>query len=217
MVSGAGEVSYAFDCARMAASMANKPFPDCIADLNPVQLAEIGNSYMSRHGDLPVGQAWVVDKTPLNFQYIGFLARALPQARFIHCQREPMDNLFSIHRIPFDENQTYAHSQESLADYYLQYREMMAVWKALYPGRILDVSYEDTVTDLELQCRNMLNFLDLQFEPQLLEFYQASGLVKTPSASQVREPIYRDSVASWKRYEEQVQPVRRALTAGGVE
>lgn len=216
-VSGAGEVSYAFDCARMAASLVNKPFPDCVADLSADQLAEIGNYYMSRHRQLPVGQSWVVDKTPLNFQYIGFLAMALPQARFIHCRREPMDNLFSIHRIPFDENQTYAHSQESLADYYLQYLEMMDVWRQLFGQRILDVSYEDTVTDLEAQCRNILEFLGLNFEPQLLEFYQASGLVKTPSASQVREPIYRDAIASWKKYEEQLQPLRIALATGSAD
>jgi hypothetical protein len=139
------------------------------------------------------------------------LAKALPNAVFIHCHREPIDNCFSIHRIPFDEKQTYAHSLDSLGKYYLNYREMMAEWHRLYPGRVLDVSYEDTVTDFRAQCERMLNFLGLEFEPELLQFYRSNSLVKTPSASQVREPIYRDSVASWKKYEAFLSPLREAL------
>ncbi len=213
-VCGAGEVSYAHDCARMASSMIKKPFPQCVADLSGAQLAEIGAYYLSRHGSLTESGTWIVDKTPLNFQYIGFMARALPNALFIHCHREPIDNCFSIHRIPFDEKQTYAHSLESLGKYYLQYRKLMAAWHKLYPDRILDVSYEETVEDLRAQCERMLEFLGLEFEPQLLEFYQARGLVKTPSASQVREPIYKDSVASWKKYEPYMQPLKTILDAG---
>ncbi|KAA1189135.1 tetratricopeptide repeat protein [Pseudohalioglobus sediminis] len=210
-IMGAGEVSYAFDCARLASHLTNQPFPQCVAELTDAHLEEIGRYYRSRHREVDQGTAWIVDKTPLNFQYLGLMARALPEAKFIHCRREPVDNCFSIHRIPFDEKQTYAHGLESLADYYQQYRRMMDAWHALYPERILDVDYEATVADLRAQCERMLGFLELEFQPAMLEFHSGGGLVKTPSASQVREPIYRDAVAAWKRYEEFLQPLVAAL------
>ncbi len=211
-VSGAGEVSYAFDCARLASSMVKKEFPDCVAALDQQQIAEVGDYYRNRHAVYGDNTHIVIDKTPLNFQYIGLLAQAIPEALFIHCHRNPVDNCFAIHRIPFDERQTYAHSLESLGQYYSHYQHLMTQWKAIYGERILDVCYEDTVADVELQSRRMLEFVGVDFEAQVLEFYKSRGLVKTPSASQVREPIYKDSVQAWKKYEKHLGPLIEHLS-----
>ena len=187
--------------------MVDEKFPDNMKLLSAAQYAELGESYMDKHSDEHLKASYVVDKTPLNFQYIGLLALALPNARFIHCHRDPVANCFSIHRMPFDEKQTYAHSLESLGQYYTRYWQFMRDWHSLFPGRILDVRYEDTVADIEAQSRRLLGFLDLDFEESVLDFYKTKRIVKTPSASQVREPIYKDSISAWKKYESHLGPL----------
>ncbi len=210
-VAGAGELSYAYDMAHRVRDITGQAFPENVKLLTAEQLRGLGEYYLSRHQPKNLAAAHVVDKTPLNFQYIGLLGLALPGARFIHCYREPVQNCFSIHRLPFDKKQAYAHSQDSLGLYYNRYWRLMQSWKQMFPGRILDVRYEDTVEDIEAQSRRMLEFLDLSFEPGVLEFYKSRRLVKTPSASQVRQPIYQDALQSWRRYEKHLGPLINAL------
>jgi len=204
-VAGAGELSYAYDTAHSIRKMVKMKFPQNMTLLSSEQYVELGERYLSRHSAENLESRYVIDKTPLNFQYIGMLALALPQAKFIHCHRDPVANCFSIHRMPFDEKQTYAHSLEALGTYYKRYEAFMQDWHKMFPGRILDVRYEDTVGDIDAQSRRLLDFLDLPFEESVLEFHKTKRLVKTPSASQVRQPIYKDSVAAWKKYEKHLQ------------
>jgi len=206
-VAGAGELSFAYDTAHSIRDMVQQKFPDNMTSLTAEQYLELGERYLQRHSTENLAARYVVDKTPLNFQYIGMLALALPQARFIHCHRDPVANCFSIHRMPFDEKQTYAHSLEALGTYYNRYWKFMQDWHEIFPGRILDVRYEDTVGDIDNQSRRILDFLDLPFEEQVLDFHKTKRLVKTPSASQVRQPIYKDAVAAWKNYEKHLQPL----------
>ena len=91
------------------------------------------------------------------------------------------------------------------------YKGLMDQWTEMYPHRILDVSYEDTVSNIEEQCVCLVEFLGLAFEPEMLEFYSTKRLVRTPSASQVRKPIYKSSVQAWKKYEQHLQPLAEAL------
>lgn len=206
-ISGAGELSYAFDTVQRTRELTRKKFPEGMSALTVEQLQSLGEYYMGRHSEAYLASKYVVDKSPLNFQYVGLLALMLKGARFIHCHRHPVANCFAIHRIPFDLKQTYAHSQQGLGKFYTRYWNLMQQWHALFPGRILDVCYEDTVADVETQARRMLSFLDLPFESEVLNYHKTERLVKTPSASQVREPIYKDSVASWKKYEKFLGPL----------
>ena len=215
-IAGAGELSYAYDTAHRVRDLTGQKFPDNVELLSPAQFRELGEYYVSRHSEGNLAARYVVDKTPLNFQYIGLLGIALPRARFVYCHRDPVANCWAIHRIPFDEKQTYAHSLTALGQYYRRHRSLVARWKALFPGRILDVRYEDMVADVEGQSRRLLGFLELPFEPGVLEFHRTRRLVKTPSASQVREPIYDDAVTAWKRFEKHLGPLREALESGEI-
>ncbi|MCH9696440.1 MAG: sulfotransferase [Gammaproteobacteria bacterium] len=206
-VAGAGELSFAYDTAHTVRGLVHEKFPDNMKLLTAEQYAELGESYLARHSEENLAAQYVVDKTPLNFQYIGLLGLALPDARFVHCHRDPIANCFSIHRMPFDEKQTYAHSLEALGKYYTRYWRFMQSWHEMFPGRILDMKYEDTVADIETQSRRMLEFLDLPFEEEVLEYHKTKRLVKTPSASQVRQPIYKDRIAAWKKYENYLRPL----------
>ena len=212
-IAGAGELSYAYDTAHRVRDITGQKFPDNMDLLSEAQFRELGEYYLSRHSSANLAARHLVDKTPLNFQYIGLLGMALPRARFIYCHRDPVANCWAIHRIPFDEKQTYAHSLTALGQYYRRHRGLLDRWRALFPGRILDVRYEDTVADVERQSRRLLDFLGLPFEPGVLEFHRTRRLVKTPSASQVREPIYADAVAAWKRFDKHLGPLKEALDA----
>jgi hypothetical protein len=124
-----------------------------------------------------------------------------------------MDNCFSIFKLSFADDQNYAHELTALGHHYRLYEGMMDQWKEMYPHRILDIYYEDTVADLAAQCVHLAEFLGLAFEPKMLEFYSSERLVRTPSASQVRQPIYKSSVHAWKKYDQHLQPLVSALGA----
>ena len=213
-VGSVGEVSFAYDLSCRVGELTGDGFPRGVASLSSGQFRQLGEEFIARLTRDTTGKTFVIDKTPLNFQYVGLLAQALPDARFIHCYRDPVDNCFSIFKLPFADVQDYAHDLVALGQHYNSYRSLMNAWKELLPGRILDVCYEDTVADLEQQARRLLDFLGLEFEEQVLAFHESSRLVRTPSASQVRQPIYRDSVRAWKKYEKQLSPLIDTLQAG---
>lgn len=210
-IDGAGEVSLMEDTISEAAQMIGAPFPECVPSLSSAQRAELGDFYLSRLRKRAAATRYLVDKTPMNFQYVGFIAAILPGARIIHCRRHPVDNCLSIFKLPFENAHSYAHGLESLGLHYKRYARLMAHWEKVVLDRMFSVNYEDVVADLERESRRLLDFLGLPFDEAVLEYHKTRRLVKTPSASQVRRPIYKDSVAAWKRYEPQLQPLIATL------
>ena len=152
-----------------------------------------------------------VDKTPMNFQLIGFIARVFPQAKIIYCKRHPLDNCLSIFKLPFDETQQYSHDLQSLGRYYKNHERLMAYWNQCFPDRILTIQYEETVADVSRQAHRLLEFVGVDFEEQVLEFYRTDRIVLTPSAHQVRRPIYTSSLDVWRKYGEGLRPLMAAL------
>ena len=210
-VHGAGELSFMEDTISEASRRTGKPFPDFASSLTPALLDDLGALYLGRLTARAGNEAIVVDKTPMNFQYIGFIARILPDASFIHCRRNPADNCLSIFKLPFEESHSYAHGLESLGRYYKRYAGLMAHWNRVVPDRIATVVYEDLVADLETETRRLLEFLDLPFSVSVLAFHKTRRIVKTPSASQIRQPIYSTSVGRWKKYRKHLGPLLTQL------
>ncbi len=210
-VSSLGEIGYADEMAVQVKELTGKHYPQGLSGLSQEDISLLRESFLGkisqRYSVAPV----LIDKTPMNFQYLGLLAEVFPSAKFIHCSRNPMDNCFSIFKLAFTDDQDYAHGLKSLGDHYRLYKGLMDQWKKLYPQRILDVRYEDTVSNIQEQCVRLVEFLGLAFEPEMLEFYSTERLVRTPSASQVRKPIYKSSVQAWKKYERHLQPLAEAL------
>lgn len=206
-VYGAGELSFMEDIIHEAKRISGQPYPRCMSKLRDDQLADLGCKYIDRIAARSAGEAILVDKTPMNFQYIGFIAAALPGARFLHCIRNPIDNCLSIFKLPFEKSHSYAHSLTALGQYYRRYVGLMAHWAGIFGDRILDIRYEDTVADVEAQSRRLLEFLQLPFDESVLTFHESDRIVKTPSASQVRQPIYATAVERWRRYEKHLGPL----------
>jgi tetratricopeptide (TPR) repeat protein len=212
-VSSLGEVGHADDMAGQVKKLTGKPYPQGLSGLILEDIRLLGADYLKKIPQKHSHYQIIIDKTPMNYQHLGLLAEVFPGAKFIHCRRNPMDNCFSIFKLSFADHQDYAHELAALGHHYQLYAGMMDKWKAVYPNRILDVHYEDTVADIESQCAQLVAFLGLTFEPEMLEFYSSERLVRTPSASQVRQPIYKTSVRAWKKYEQHLQPLVSALRA----
>jgi tetratricopeptide (TPR) repeat protein len=212
-VSSLGEVAHADDMAAQVKKLTGTLYPEGLSELSQQDIEKLGADFLEKIPFKHANYKVLIDKTPMNYQHLGLLAEVFPSAKFIHCRRNPMDNCFSIFKLSFADDQDYAHELEALGQHYRLYESMMDVWKEMYPHRILDVHYEDTVTDIKAQCIRLVEFLGLVFEPTMLEFYASERLVRTPSASQVRQPIYKSSVQAWKKYEQHLQPLVSALGA----
>jgi len=210
-IRGAGECGALSDLAIEAARLTGQPVPQCLAALRPEMLAGLRERYQRAIIQLAGDAPYIVDKTPANFQLIGLIRACLPEARILYCRRDALDNCLSIFRLPFDETQTYSHDLASLGHYYRNHERLMDLWMGRNPKQILTVQYEDTVADLEQQARRMLDFVGVPFEPQVLSFHEAERLILTPSAQQVRRPIYSSSVGLWRRYGDGLQPLITAL------
>jgi hypothetical protein len=147
------------------------------------------------------GAARFIDKMPNNFPNVGFMSLILPNARIIDARRHPLDACFSCFRQLFAKGQNFTYDLTEIGEYYLQYQRMMDHWAAVLPGRVLTVQYEEVVSDFETQARRLLDFCGLPWEDACLKFYESERPIRTPSAEQVRQPIYNRSVGHWLNYE----------------
>lgn len=183
-------------------------------------MGEIGRDFLQRAShhrrDLSLR---FTDKFPGNFHYAGFIARALPEAKIVCLRRHPMDtvlsnfrNLFAVSSRYYD----YSYDLLDIAAYYQRFDALMAMWREVLPGRVIEVRYEDLVTDQEGQSRRLLAHCGLDWADECLSFHTNNAPVSTPSAAQVRRPIYADSVARWKRHEAVLEPVRRFFEQAGI-
>ena len=184
-------------------------------------LGAIGRDYLERArshaGAREAGR--FVDKFPGNFHYAAFIARALPQARIVCLRRHPLDtvlanfrNLFAISSRYYD----YSYDLMDIARYYVRFDRLMALWRAALPGRILELRYEELVADQEGQTRALLGHCGLAWDAACLDFHRNAAPVSTPSAAQVRRPMYRDSVARWERHRDALAPVIAYFAAEGI-
>jgi cytochrome c-type biogenesis protein CcmH/NrfG len=146
------------------------------------------------------GRMRISDKSPLNFFQLAFAALLFPHARVVHCTRDVRDNALSIWMQNFAPDQTYATDFADLAFFQSQYARLMEHWRRELPLQILDVRYEDTISDLETRARELVDFLGAPWDRRCLDFHAQTRAVQTPSRWQVRRPIYSSSVGRWKLY-----------------
>ena len=149
---------------------------------------------------------------PGNFFYVGLIHKAMPNAKIVHSMRDPVDTCISNYSRLFNETMPFAYDLEELGRYCRMCDTMMAHWKSVLPkGTILDMQYEENVADLETQAKKLIEFCGLEWEEGCLDFHKNKRHVKTASIAQVRQPIYKSSVARWKRYEKDIGPLLKAI------
>jgi tetratricopeptide (TPR) repeat protein len=211
-VHGAGELPDLESVIFPLAKENGKPaeyYPEVAAELSPEALLRLGDAYIERVWKLAPQATHITDKMMSNFVHVGMIRVMFPNAKIIHAMRDPMDSCFSCYATLFAKsNLEFAYDLGSLGRYYCRYIELMKHWQQVLPaGSILELRYEDMVADTERQARRLLDYLELPWDPQCLNFHESKRVVKTASAAQVRRPIYKSSVARWKHYESQLGPL----------
>jgi len=176
-------------------------FPESLSGIYADSIEDLGKDYIDRTFHHRQGAPFFTDKMPNNFPLVGFLHLVLPNAKVIDARRHPLDSCFGTFKQLFAKGQRFSYDLFDLGQYYKTYIRLMDHWDRVLPGKVLRVQYEDNVADPEKQARRMIEHCGLEWEDQVLRFYETERAVKTASSEQVRQPIYSKSVNSWKRYE----------------
>jgi len=211
-VFGAGELDELLDLTRKTGiADSTGKFLQRIMNLDRGEIEDMGTEYIARIRGYSKSNKFITDKMPQNFLRIGLIKAILPNAKIIHCTRDPMDNCLSLFKNFFATSHYYSYDLTELAQYYNLYLDLMEYWRNILPDFIYDLSYERLVDDQESQIRKLLDFCHLPWDDACLDFHKTRRKVRTASNAQARRPIYRDSVKLWKRYEKQLEPLRVAI------
>lgn len=186
--------------------------PDLVSSAQPAWITEMARDYIRRARPLMDGKARLVDKYLDNFWYIGLLKLMFPEAKVIHCLRDPLDNAMSIYRQNFaDPGPTFAYDLAEIGAYFKLHDSLMRHWDEVLPGFVLHVRYEDIVGALEPGARALLDFCGLPWDERCLDFHRTERPVRTASHAQVRQPLYRNAIGSAEPYRAHLGPLIEAL------
>ncbi len=187
-------------------------YADVLATLSPESLRELGGRYLERtRVHRKTGRPHFIDKMPNNFLHVAMIRLALPNARIIDARRHPMACCFSNFKQHYARGQNFSYDLADMGHFYRDYVALMDHFDAVLPGRVHRVFYESVVQDTEAEVRRLLAYCGLPFEPECLRFFQNERAVRTASAEQVRQPIYRDGLDHWRHFEPWLDPLRQAL------
>ena len=187
-------------------------YPGLLADLGAEQLKALGEEYLERTRiQRKTGRPLFTDKMPNNFAHAGLIHLILPRAKIVDVRRHPLACGFSGFKQHFARGQGFTYDLEDLGRYYADYVALMAHVDAVLPGRIHRVIYERLVEDPEPEVRRLLAYCGLEFDPACLRFHETARPVRTASSEQVRQPLNRDGLDQWRRFEPWLAPLKAAL------
>jgi tetratricopeptide (TPR) repeat protein len=205
-VHGAGELPYWDEALRTFAAA------EAAGEQQRELPARLGREYLRLLNSLAPGAERLVDKMPANFWHVGLIHEALPRARFIHMQRDPIDTCVSIYFQHFRNALPYADDLSDLAHFYGEYQRIMSHWRATLPAHVLlEVPYEELIADQEGWSRRMLQFIGLPWDNRCLDFHQTRRSVTSASKWQVRQKLNRTSIQRWRSYEAFIGPLLTLL------
>ncbi len=182
-------------------------FPKEPKNWNSKNLEIIAQEYIKYLKKISGKHKYITDKLPHNFQWIGFIKILFPKSKIIHCTRDKYDNCLSIFKNFFAGNLKFCYDLKELAQHYKGYVDLMEHWQREMPGFIYNISYEELIKNQEKEIKNLINFIGLNWDPICLKFYENKRPVHTVSLSQVRKPIYKDSLKSWEKFRKGMLPL----------
>ena len=186
-------------------------YPKILSELDTSLFEKFGQQFIEQtrvyRGEAPL----FIDKMPNNFFHIGLIKLILPNAKVIDARRHPMSCCFSGFKQLWGGGQEFSYGLDEIGSYYKQYTRLMDHWDEVLPGFVLRVHHENVVDNLEEEVRRMLDFCGLPFEDACLDFHKTERTIRTPSAEQVRQPIYRSGLDQWRNFEQHLDPLKQAL------
>ena len=157
-------------------------------------------------------EEFLTDKAPLNFRWVGFIIKLFPNSKIINCKRDGMDVCWSNYKNLFSSSKmNYCYNFENLSSYAKMYLDLMNFWDEKYPNKIFNLNYEYLVEKPEENIKKLLEYCDLKWDQNCLDFYKKKNIVSTASVAQVRNPIYKSSINSWKNYSRSLENLRKLL------
>jgi hypothetical protein len=212
-VFGAGELP---DIASIAGTLpqhtpGDELYPDCVPHLSNEAFGGFGEAYQRRLRSFSDKAQRIINKTPMNFEFLGLIAMLVPGARVIHCRRDPLDTCLSCYFQRFRSGQEFSYTPEDLAFYYGRYRHLMRHWHQVLPTSMLEVDYETLVQQPEPTVRALVDYCGLPWDERCLRFHETRRPVTTASNWQVRQPLYTSAVRRSARYEAHLKTLRTAL------
>jgi tetratricopeptide (TPR) repeat protein len=213
-VYGAGELSLFEEATRAVGNTLPdvRRFPDMVLAMSGEDFCTLATHYLDGLLRNAPKASRIVDKMPGNFLFAGLIHLALPHAAIIHAVRDPIDTCVSCFSVHFTRGQPHTFDLAELGRYYRHYRALMAHWhRVLPPGRLFEVHYEDLVDDVEGVARGIIAHCGLAWDARCLDFHRTERSVRTASAAQVRQPIYKNSVRRWRRYANFLGPLLTEL------
>jgi len=208
-VYGAGELIDFPDAQARVAKLLEikKPFPDIVTDMTAPVAKQVAGEYLRLLKTRDETTPHITDKLPFNFRHLGLFHLLFPNAKIIHCRRDPRDVAISCYFLKFTKPISFAYDLDDFAAYYEQYIRLMDHWRSIFPNAIYDIRYEELVEEKEKKTREMIDFLGLPWDDICLDHRQAKREIKTASSWQVRQPVYKTSVDRWRRYEKHIEPI----------
>jgi tetratricopeptide (TPR) repeat protein len=183
-----------------------------VRGLTPADIRKLAKRYLTVLDGVSNTALHVVDKMPDNYRFLGLIALMFPNAKIIHCRRDPLDTCMSCFTTPLvARNHAYAADLTSLGLHYREYMRLMQHWQSVLPSPMFESSYELMTEEPEQQSRQLVDFVGLPWDPACLSFHEQEGSVQTISRVQVRQPLYRSSVGRWRRYDSHLAPLKSAL------
>ena len=175
----------------------------------------IHQEYLAELSRFEVSENMITDKLPLNFQYIGFILSAFPEAKIVHLKRDARATCWSIYKSNFKSRRGngFSYNLDDVVGFYGLYTDLMDFWHQTYPDKIYDLCYEDLTTNQEEETRKLLEYCGLDWDENCLNFHTNKRAVKTVSALQVREKMYQGSSEAWKKHEAYLQPLIKVLSS----
>lgn len=213
-VHGAGELGDLKAATKAMEASLKKPSENYLQALSGFTADDM-NVYAQKYLDaiaaLDADAPHVTDKMPHNFLHIGVISLLFPEAKIIHCKRNPLDNALSIYFQNFSWTHDYAINLESIGKFYNQYDRLMKHWESVVDVPIMTVQYEDMVEDKAALSKKLIEFCDLEWNDSILDFHDSKRAIATASYDQVRQPIYKTSRERWRNYEKHIAPLIGAL------
>ncbi len=214
MVHGAGELTEFNEAVDSIKGLdgAALTYPEFVPPLGASALRQLGGRYLELVCKRSPSGERLTDKMPSNYYFLGLIHLALPNAKIIHTVRDPIDTCISCFSKLFSADQNHTYDLAELGRYYRRYEQLMTHWRRVLPTEsFLDVQYEDVVANLEGAARRIIAYCGLPWDDRCLAFHETNRPVRTASATQVRQPIYKNAIGRWRVYQEFLGPLLTAL------
>ena len=178
---------------------------------DPLKVNELKSNYLKFISNFKFNENFITDKAPLNFRWIGFIKILFPNAKIIHCTRDPKNNCLSMFKNLFEGGLNFTYDQKDLVDYYKSYLNLMNFWKLKFPDSIFEVKYENLISDSEKTIKEIIKFNNLEWEENCLNYHKNKTPIKTMSTAQARKPIYKSSLNPFEKYKEYLTIIEKSI------